>query len=189
MNEGAVYPAPSDHTPRVGIQTTSLVTRNTNVDRLAAGCAAMFILVLAIAAYWDASIRILHAFEALPYALAAVLCLRHHKLGYLLGAASGAFWLWMAATLTSFVRNGFERLTMLVTTGHVDRWDQFIAVPAALSTGGLVVFSLWGYARVRSKAPADVAVFVVVLALVAAFFITIFWLFAPRFLELFNRFL
>jgi hypothetical protein len=43
---------------------------------------------------WDSSIRILHAFEALPYGLAAVLCLRQRKLGYLLGAASGAFWLW-----------------------------------------------------------------------------------------------
>jgi len=173
----------------VGIQTISPVTRGTNVDRLAAGCAAMFILVLAIAAYWDSSIRVLHVFEALPYAVAAILGLRQHKLGYLLGAASGAFWLWMAGTLTSFVRNGFERLTMLVTTGHVDRWDQFIAAPAALSTGGLVVFSLWGYARLRSRVPADLAVFVVVLALVAAFFIMIFWLFAPQFLGLFNRIL
>ena len=157
------------------------------MDRLAAGCAAVFIVVLAIAAYWEPPIRVLHAFEALPYALAGILCLRQRKFGYLLGAASGAFWLWMAGTLTSFVRNGFERLAMLVTTGHVDRWDQFIAAPAALSTGGLVLFSLWGYLRVRSKAPVDLAVFVVLLALIAAFFITLFWLFAPQYLRLFDR--
>ena len=157
------------------------------MDRLAAGCATVFIVVLAIAAYWEPAIRVLHAFEALPYALAAILCLRQRKFGYLLGAASGAFWPWMAGTQTSFVRNGFERLAMLVTTGHVARWEQFIAAPAALSTGGLVLFSLWGYARVRSKAPADLAVFVALLALMAAFFITLFWLFAPQYLRLFDR--
>lgn len=66
---------------------------------------------------------------------------------------------------------------MLVTTGHVDRWDQFIAAPAALSTGSLVVFSVWGYSRARAKAPVDLAIFVVVLAMVALFFVIIFWLF------------
>ncbi|MGE5832867.1 MAG: hypothetical protein ACM4AI_00175 [Acidobacteriota bacterium] len=118
------------------------------MDKLAAACGAMFIVVLAIAAYWDPSIRVLHAFEALP--------------------------------LTTFVRNGFERVAMLVTTGHVDRWDQFIAAPAALSTGGLVLFSVWGYSRVRPKRPADLALFVAVLVLVAAFFVGIFWLFTPQ---------
>jgi hypothetical protein len=157
------------------------------VDKLAAACAAMFIVVLAIAAYWDPSIRVLHVFEAIPYGLASVLCLRQRKVGYLLGAASGAFWLWMAGMLTTFVRNGFERVAMLVTTGHVDRWDQFIAAPAALSTGGLVLFSVWGYSRVRPKRSADLGLFVAILILVAAFFVTIFWLFTPRYLALFGR--
>jgi hypothetical protein len=157
------------------------------VDKLAAACAAMFIVVLAIAAYWDPSIRVLHLFEALPYGLASVLCLRQRKVGYLLGAASGVFWLWMAGTLTSFVRNGFERVAMLLTTGHVDRWDQFIAAPAALSTGGLVLFSVWGYSRAKPKRSADLALFAAILILVAAFFVTIFWLFTPRYLALFRR--
>jgi hypothetical protein len=168
----------------VGTQTTSPVA-----SRLAAGCAALFIVVLGISAYWEPPIRTLHAFEALPYGLAAVLCLRQQKLGYMLGAASGAFWLWMAGTLTSFVRNGFERLAMLVTTGHVDRWDQFVAAPAALATSGLVVFSICGYSRVRPKAPRDFAVFIGLLAAVGSFFILLFWLFAPQYLTLFNRFL
>ena len=72
---------------------------------------------------FDSSIRTLHAFEAVPYAMAAVLCLRQRKAGYILGVASGIFWLWMAGTLTTFVRNGFERVAMLIQTGHVDRWD------------------------------------------------------------------
>src|SRR5262245_58252408 len=86
------------------IQTvTSPAASSTAVDKLAAVCAAIFILVLAIAAYWDPSIRVLHVFEAIPYGLASVLCLRQRKAGYLLGAASGVFWLWMAGTLTTFV--------------------------------------------------------------------------------------
>ena len=168
-------------------QTTQRVRRPARADVAAALCALCFIIVLGISAYWDPSIRALHVFEALPYGVAGALCLRGRKLGYLLGVASGGFWLWMAGTQTSFVRNGFERLMMLLTTGHVDRWDQFIAAPAALSTGGLMLFSLWGYARTPSKRPLDLFRFVCVLTTVVAFFWMIFWLFAPRYLMLFER--
>ena len=93
----------------------------------------------------------------------------------------------MAGTLTTFVRNGFERVAMLVTTGHVDRWDQFIAAPAALSTGGLVLFSVWGYSRVRPRPASDLVLFLLMFILVAAFFIAIFWLFKPQYLGMFRR--
>ena len=156
-------------------------------DLLAAVCAGLFIVVLALSAYWDPSIRVLHVFEALPYGLAAVLCLQQRKTGYLLGIASGALWLWIAGTLTTFVRNGFDRVAMLLTTGHVDRWDQFIAAPAALATGGLVVFSIQGYLRLRRKSRGDVIAFVAMLATVLLYFVGLFWLFAPRFLDLFKR--
>ncbi len=158
----------------------------TTVDIFGVACAAVFIFVLGISAYWDASIRVLHVFEAFPYGLAAILIVRRRKLGHMLGCASGGFWLWMAGTQTSFVRNGFERLTMLITTGHVDRWDQFIAAPAALATGGLAVFSLWGYWQLPTRRPVDLLHFGSALAMVALFFAAIFWLFAPRYLALFR---
>src|SRR2546426_214698 len=101
------------------------------IDVFAAACATAFVVILGIAAYWDPTIRVLHVFESLPYVMAAVLSLRRQKSGYMLGAASGAFWLWTAGTLTTFVRNGFERVAMLVRTGHVDRPDILIAAPAA----------------------------------------------------------
>src|SRR6266699_3875016 len=116
-------------------------------DAAAALCSLVFISVLAVAAYWDRTIRILHVFESLPYLLAAVLCLRQSKLGYALGMVSGVFWLWMAGFLTTFVRNGFERLDILVRSGSIDRPDILIAVPAAVATAGLVLFSGAGYAR------------------------------------------
>ena len=156
------------------------------IDILAAGCATAFVVILGIAAYWDPTIRVLHLFESLPYIAAAALCMRRQKFGYMLGVASGGFWLWTAGTLTTFVRNGFERVTMLLRTGHVDRFDILIAAPAACVTGGLVLFSLWGYSRLRTKAWIDLGSFVAALALIAGFFVAIFFAFAPQYLGMFK---
>jgi hypothetical protein len=156
-------------------------------DVLIAACALAFVVVLAVAAYWDPTIRVLHAVEVLPYLAAAILCLRRVRFGYPLGAVSGAFWLWTASFLTSFVRNGFERLSMLVRTGHVDRPDILIAAPAAIACGGLLVFSLLGYLMTPSKSARDFAFFVAALVLVPAFFIAIFTAFAPQYLGMFRR--
>ncbi|HKS22565.1 MAG TPA: hypothetical protein VJZ76_07195 [Thermoanaerobaculia bacterium] len=150
--------------------------------RSAAVCAAAFIVVLAVSACWDRSIRVLHVAEALPYLLAAILVLRGHKLGYALGSAAGAFWLFTATCRTSFVRNGFARLAH----GDWSRPDLLIAVPAALATGGLALFCAIGYARLPRKAWSDVLLFAGAFVLVAAFFLTIFAAFAPRYLELFR---
>jgi len=157
-------------------------------DVLAAACAIGFIVVLAIAAYWDSSIRVLHLFEAIPYGVAAALCLQQSKAGYMLGVASGSFWLWMAGTLTTFVRNGFERVVMLIQTGQVDRWDQFIAAPAALTTAGLALCSLWGYTRLGSKSARDALSLVWALTAVAGYFIILIWLLAPQYLGMFTRY-
>ena len=148
----------------------------------AAVCAAIFIVVLGVSAYWEPGIRVLHVFEALPYLLAAILVLRQHKLGYALGVAGGGFWLFMATFCSSFVRNGFERLA------HADwsRPDLLIAVPAAISTGGLALFSLLGYARLPRKSARDAMLFVAALVLVVAFFIAIFAAFAPQYLGMFR---
>ena len=159
--------------------------RTTNV--LIAIFALGFVVVLAVSAYWDPTIRVLHTFEALPYLAAAILCLRRVRFGYAIGAVSGAFWLWSASFLTTFVRNGFERLAMLIRTGHVDRPDILIAAPAAVACGGLLLFSLAGYAMVRNKSPRDIALFFAALVLVPAFFIGIFAAFAPQYLQMFRR--
>jgi len=172
---------------RTAVNTSGARRRGHAIDWLAAGCAVAFVAILGIAAYWDRTIRVLHVFESLPYIVVAVLCLRQRKLGYVLGAASGAFWLWMAGTLTTFVRNGFERVAMLLRTGHVDRLDILIAAPAAAVTGGLVLFSLWGYSRARNKSWSDLGLFVVATGAVGGFFIAIFAAFAPQYLGMFRH--
>jgi len=117
----------------------------------------------------------------LPYIVAAILILRQHKVGYALGFAGGAFWLYTAGFRTTFIRNGFERLF----ANDWSRSDLLIAVPAALATGGLALFSIAGYAR-QPKRARDAIVFVVALVLVVAFFIGIYAAFAPRFLGMFR---
>jgi len=69
----------------------------------------------------------------------------------------------------------------------VDRPDILIAAPAALITGGLVIFSLWGYFRLRNKSWSDLGLFVAAIALVAGFFVAIFAAFAPQYLGMFRH--
>jgi hypothetical protein len=158
-------------------------------DRLAVASAALFVMMLAVAAYWDSSIRVLHLVEAVPYLLAAALITRGRRSGYILGVACGGFWLWAAGFLTTFIKNGFERLASLMLTGHVDRWDIFIAVPAAVGTGGLVLFSAVAYLRSADKSLMDAVRFLGTSAVVAGYFILIFRLFAPQYLGMFGSML
>jgi hypothetical protein len=168
---------------------TTTVQRDADADGservigwLIVASSVLFVAVLALSAYWDPSIRVLHVFEAVPYLVAAVLGVRRSKVGYALGVASGVFWLWLAGWLVTFVRNGFEMLAVLVHTGRMVRPDVLIAVPAAVGTAGLVLFSLVGYIRLRNKSWRDIGVFGAALVVVSAFFVAIFAAFAPRFL-------
>lgn len=61
------------------------------------------------------------------------------------------------------------------------------AVPAAIATGGLALFSILGYARLPRKSPRDIVPFAAALVIVPAFFIAIFAAFAPQFLAIFRR--
>ena len=149
-------------------------------------CSSIFVIILGIAAYWDPTIRVLHAFEALPYVAVAMLSLRRNRFAYPLGFVSGGFWLWTAGFLTTFIRNGFERLAMLVRTGGVDRVDILIAAPAAIATGGLALLSLIGYTQQPAKSRRDIALFIAALVIVPAFFIAIFAAFAPQYLGMFT---
>src|SRR5215467_10380476 len=113
--------------------------------------AGLFVIVLLISAWLDNSIRILHLFEAILYVGSALLCLAKPKWGYMFSFASGAFWIWSAGFLTTFIRNGFERILMIIQTGHIDRPDILLAVPAFLGTFGMVIFSAIGYRKVERK--------------------------------------
>jgi hypothetical protein len=118
---------------------------------------------------------------------AAVLSLRRRTLGYAIGAASGACWLYIAGTQTTFIHNGFTLAGRLLTTGHAERWDVIIAVPAALATVGLVLCSLAAYVRTPQKAPRDATVFAAAAVGVVAFFAGAFAAAGPQYLSLIVR--
>jgi hypothetical protein len=158
------------------------------IGQLIAASAALFVAILALAAYWDRSIRVLHVFEALPYLVAAALGFRGRKVGYAVGVASGLFWLFQAGYLVTFVRSGFEVLAASLRSGRIVRPDVLIAVPAALGTAGLVVFSAIGYAARRDKSWRDGGIFAAAFVIVSAFFVAIFAAFAPQFLVPLQRF-
>jgi hypothetical protein len=152
------------------------------IDWTIAACAVAFVIVLAVAAYWDASIRVVHTFEALPYLAAAVLCIRQNKLGYALGVTAGILWLGLAGRGSTFIANGFQVLRVVLREHQVIRPDILIAVPGAVATAGLVLFSLVGYARLRNKRWSDAGLFGATAVIITAFFFTIFAAFSPQFL-------
>jgi hypothetical protein len=156
------------------------------INRAIAICAAIFIVILQVASYLDRSILVLHIVEAIPYIVGPLLCFRNIKFGYAICFASGIFWLWSGAFLTTFVRNGFEQLAILIDTGRVERFDILIAVPAAIGTGGMVLFSSIGYLRLPKKHFSDLALFAIALIIITLFFLAIFRLFAPAYLEMFR---
>lgn len=148
--------------------------------------AGLFVIVLIISAILDKSIRVLHSIEALPYIIGPIFCLKRSKMGYAISFASGAFWFWSATFLTSFVRNGFEQLYGLIRTGAVARFDILIAVPAAIGTGGMAICALTGYLRLPGKSIKDSWLFLSALVLITGFFLAIFKLLAPNYLEMFR---
>jgi hypothetical protein len=147
---------------------------------------ALFVAVLAISAYLEKSIRILHLFEAIPYLLVPWIFKRNPKVGSALAFASGAFWIWTAGFLTTFVRNGFERVGMLIETGTVDRPDILLAVPAFIGTMSMVIIGLTGYSRVHKKSLSDLRLFPGMFLLIFIYFILIFYAFAPQYLGMFG---
>ena len=151
-------------------------------DFAIAACACAFVVVLAVAAYWDASIRVVHAFEALPYIAVAILCARQKKVGYALGAMAGLLWLGLASRGSTFIESGFQVLAVSLRTEHVVRPDLLIAVPGALATGGLTVCSAIGYGQLTNRRLSDAALFGGAAALVILFFFGIFAAFSPQFL-------
>src|SRR5262249_10271985 len=118
---------------------------------------------------------------------AAVLCLRQRKLGYAIGFISGTFWLWMGGFLTTFVWNGFQRVEMLIRAGSVDRLDVLIAAPAAIATRAFARACAIGYFRLPNKSWRDLIVIASAAAIVPAYFLAIFAVFKPQYLEMFRR--
>jgi len=95
--------------------------------------ASVFILVLAISAFFEADICWLHFFQAWMYIVTIALSLQGNRWGYFVGISAAGFWDYANVFATTFFFNGLEELSHWVHTGHLARPDLFIAVPAWFS--------------------------------------------------------
>jgi hypothetical protein len=151
------------------------------------GCA--FILVLAIAAFWEPGIRWLHFFQAWMYVATMVLSFRRNRWGYFIGISAAGLWDYANIFATTFFFNGLQQLSEWARTGHLQRPDLLIAVPAWFSNLSIIAGCAWAYFRLAEKPLGDVGRFAVSFALATGFFALDMALFQPRYLGLFTRML
>ncbi|HYM75545.1 MAG TPA: hypothetical protein VE377_06150 [Candidatus Dormibacteraeota bacterium] len=151
--------------------------------------ACFFILVLAVSAVWEADIRWLHFFQAWMYVATIVLSFRRSRWGYFIGISAAGLWDYTNIFATTFFYNGLQRLGEWIHTGHLQRPDLLISIPAWLSNFVVVVGCVWAYFRLPEKSLADTGKFVATFALTTGFFALDMYLFQPRYLGIFPRLL
>lgn len=151
--------------------------------------ASFFILVLAVSAIWEADIRWLHFFQAWMYLATILLSFRRSRWGYFIGIAAAGLWDYTNVFATTFLYNGLHRLLEWIHTGHMQRPDLMIAIPAWLSNFLVIVGGLWGYLRLRDKSLSDAGKFLLTFVLTTGFFALDMYIFQPRYLGIFPRLL
>jgi len=151
--------------------------------------ATFFIFVLGLSALWEADIRWLHFFQAWMYLATILWSFRRSRWGYFIGISAAGLWDYTNVFATTFLYNGLESLSKWIHTGHLERPDLLIAIPAWLSNFLVIVGCAWGYLRLREKSWSDVGQLVLTFALTTGFFALDMYLFQPRYLGIFPRLL
>jgi len=154
---------------------------------LIGGCA--FILLLAVSAFWEADIRWLHFFQAWMYIATIALSLRRSRWGYFIGISAAGLWDYANIFATTFFFNGLQQLNQWIHTGHMERPDLLIAIPAWCANLVVIMGCVWAYTRLPMKSPGDAGRVLVTFALTTAFFALDMALFQPRYLGIFPRLL
>jgi hypothetical protein len=148
---------------------------------------AIFIIVLAESAYFEADIRGLHFFQSLIYVAIAVLSLKHSKWGYAMGISIAAFWDGVNIFATSFIRNGFQSWAEFITTGHINNPVTFVAAPAGVDHLLLIICCAWAYARLNNKKWRDVGILFGGAVASIGYFAGSIVIFGPQFMPLLKR--
>jgi len=147
----------------------------------------LFIVVLAVSAYFEADIRWLHFFQSGMYVATIVLASRRNRWAYFIGLSAAGFWDYVNLFVTSFFFNGLHWLFVFLSTGRLQHADQMIAVPGWIGNLLVIVGCIWGYLRIKSKEPRDGMRFAVALILTMGYFAAAMAMFQPRYLPLFRR--
>jgi len=120
------------------------------------------------------------------YLATMVLAAKANRWGYFIGLSAAGLWDYANLVATTFFFNGLQQLSQWARTGHLDRPDLVIAVPAWTGNFLIIVGCVWGYALLPRKSPRDALDFVVTFALTTGFFALDMTVFQPRYLGLFR---
>jgi hypothetical protein len=144
----------------------------------------VFILVLAVSAVFEASIRVVHVFQALIYVAVVILAGTRSAWGYGAGCFIAAFWNWTNLVHTTFIANGISELSHSFQTGQIQRPDQLIAVLAAAAHFVLIGSCLAGYVQIKPKTRWDSVKFLGGGLLAIGYFAGIIIAFGPQYVPL-----
>jgi ABC-type uncharacterized transport system permease subunit len=151
--------------------------------------ASVFIVVLAVSAFFESDIRWLHFFQALMYIATIVLSLRRSRWGYFIGISAAGLWAYVNMFVTTFLFSGLHHLMRSIQSGRLQHPDQIIAVPAWLANVVVVVGCIWAYSRLRQKPASDFVRFLITFVLTTGYFALDMAFFQPRYLTIFPRLL
>src|SRR5438105_1939843 len=140
-------------TPPIGSRST-----RTKLDWGIVASCLLFIFALAVSAYFEPPIRVLHTLQALIYVAVIGGALWHQKWAYGVGIGIAAFWNYVNLFVNTFIRNGVETLGIVISGGHVTNPGTIIAIPAALGHFGMIAFCFWAYLRLRNKRWTDIGI-------------------------------
>lgn len=159
----------------------------TKLDWAIVASCLLFIFALAVSAYFEPAIRVLHTFQAFIYLAVTAGALRHQKWAYGAGISIAAFWNYINLFVTTFIRNGIETLAVITSGAHVADPGTVIAIPAALGHFGMIAFCLWAYLRLRNKRLTDIGILLGSGAVAIGYFAAIIAIFGPQYLPLFRK--
>jgi hypothetical protein len=151
--------------------------------------AGSFGFALAASAYWDASIRWLHFFQAGLYLAIVALSVRGSRWGDFCGISVAGLWNYSQLFVSTFFLAGLHELTQWIRTGYLARPDLLIAVPAWAGNLLIIIGCAWAYARRPTKPLGDVGRLLVCFTLTTLYLYADIALFWPPFLTLFPRLL
>ena len=114
--------------------------------------AGFFLFALILSAVFDPSIRVLHTLQALIYVAVILLTRQKSPWGFGAGFATALLWNYTNLFFTSFIKDGWRYLCLLVETGRLKHPDLLVAVVAAGGHFVMIAACIAGFALLRPGA-------------------------------------
>lgn len=139
---------------------------------------AGFIVILFISDYLEREVLVLHVFQSLIYVFVICFSLKKSKWGYAVGISMPLFWNSYNLFLSGFLGAGIRQLKGWTETGHLEKPEHFIALPAWTAHLFLMLCCMAAYSQLNNKSIRDLRILLLgAIASIAYFLliIAIFW--------------